>query len=92
VQVVEDRSAFERWLAEERERMRAAGQEVERLAYAPRRASLEAEENKREVRRMERPAPPPPIPWDERAGERFKRAVILGDPGFGKTWLLPQPK
>jgi predicted NACHT family NTPase len=88
VQVVEDRSAFERWLAEERERMRAAGQEVERLAYAPRRASLEAEENKREVRRMERPAPPPPIPWDERAGERFKRAVILGDPGFGKTWLL----
>ena len=28
------------------------------------------------------------IPWDNRAGKRFQQAVILGDPGFGKTWLL----
>jgi formylglycine-generating enzyme required for sulfatase activity len=32
--------------------------------------------------------PEPPIPWDDTAGEQFHRAVILGDPGFGKTWLL----
>ena len=28
------------------------------------------------------------VPWDERAGEKFPRAIILGDPGYGKTWLL----
>ena len=86
VQVVEDRSAFERWLAEERERMRAAGQDVGRVAYDPTRARPEAEE--RHEMRSHRPMPPPPVLWDERAGERFRRAVILGDPGFGKTWLL----
>ncbi len=35
VQVVEDRAAFERWRAEERERLRAAGIDFDRLAYYP---------------------------------------------------------
>ncbi|MBM3458543.1 MAG: hypothetical protein FJX77_08440, partial [Armatimonadetes bacterium] len=39
-------------------------------------------------RRENAPTPPPPVEWDEAAGARFRRATILGDPGFGKTWLL----
>lgn len=31
---------------------------------------------------------PDTVVWDERATDRFKRAVIVGDPGGGKTWLL----
>lgn len=89
VQVVEDRSAFERWMAEEQERMRAAGQDFDRIAYKPKRSLMEEEESdERDRTRRDRPAPPPPFQWDENAGSRFKRAVILGDPGFGKTWLL----
>jgi len=41
VQVVSDRSAWDRWRAEERERARAAGFEEDRLAYAPGRARPE---------------------------------------------------
>ena len=26
--------------------------------------------------------------WDDSAGRHFRRGIILGDPGFGKTWLL----
>jgi len=86
VQVVEDRSAFEKWVAEERERARAAGSEVDRIAYAPNRARPEDEEDQKEHKKRKQP-PKPPVPWDDEAGKRFKRAVILADPGFGKTWL-----
>jgi len=41
VQVVADRSAWDRWRAEERERARAVGFEEDRLAYAPGRARPE---------------------------------------------------
>jgi len=87
VQIVEDRVAFERWLAEERERRRAAGQETDQQVYAIR-GLPEEEDDERRLREREGHAPPPPVPWDESAAERFQRAVILGDPGFGKTWLL----
>ena len=86
VQVVEDRSAFEHWLAAERERIRAAGQDLGQMAYSPMRARPEGEGGAEPT--PDGPAPPPQTLWDESAGERFKRAVILGDPGFGKTWLL----
>jgi hypothetical protein len=86
VQVVEDRSAWNLWRAEERERARAAGFDDDRRAYAPGRAR--SEDRLDEDRRDDRPAPPPPVPWDEQAAARFPRAVILGDPGFGKSWLL----
>lgn len=72
---------FEQWRAEQRERIRAAGMDIDRLAYAPHCARLEFGED-------ERSASSPPVSWDEHAGERFKRAIILGDPGSGKTWLL----
>jgi HEAT repeat protein len=88
VKVVEDRSAFERWFSEERERMRAAGQEFDRVAYTPNRARPEFEADGHDPMPRDRPSPPKVIRWDEHAGERFKRAIILGDPGFGKTWLL----
>jgi HEAT repeat protein len=89
VQVVEDRAVFERYLAEVGERMRAAGQDFDRIAYKPKRSLMEEEESdERDRTDRDRPAPPPPFQWDENAGSRFKRAVILGDPGFGKTWLL----
>ena len=68
VQVVEDHSAFEQWLAQERERVRAAGQDFDRLAYAPSRARPEMGEE--DDRHRDRPAPPPPIVWDEHAGNR----------------------
>jgi hypothetical protein len=29
-----------------------------------------------------------PLDWDREVRGRIKRAIILGDPGFGKTWLL----
>ena len=87
VQVVEDRSAWDRWRAEERELARAAGLEDDRRAYAPGRARPEERLDSKDDRDT-RPAPPPPVPWDEHAAARFPRAVILGDPGFGKTWLL----
>ena len=86
VQVVDDRAAFERWLVEERERMHAAGYEFDRLAYDPTRARPEFDEP--DAIGRQRLAPPSPVPWDDRAGQRFPRAIILGDPGFGKTWLL----
>jgi hypothetical protein len=70
-------------VAEERERSRAAGLDVLSLAYAPNRAPPES-------RRYytQRSASKLLVPWDEQAGKRFKRSVILGDTGFGKTWLL----
>lgn len=86
VQVVADRAAFDRWRTEERERMRASGQDLNRIDYTPTRSRPEAAERAEADR--DRPKPPLPVLWDERAGERFKRAIILGDPGFGKTWLL----
>ncbi|MBN2566336.1 MAG: hypothetical protein JXB46_11560, partial [Candidatus Eisenbacteria bacterium] len=88
VQVVEDPSAYEELLAEERERRRAAGEDVERLAYDPTRARPENNDGDGFPQEPDRPLPPPPVLWDESAGERFPRAIILGDPGFGKTWLL----
>src|SRR5947209_8107743 len=91
VQLVEDRKGFERWQAEERERIRAERMELDRLAYyyKPWRANPEQEtEPQGTGRRFEERELPKTIAWDEQAGERWHRAVILGDPGFGKTWLL----
>jgi len=28
------------------------------------------------------------IPWDDQASSQFREVTILGDPGFGKSWLL----
>jgi HEAT repeat protein len=91
-----DREEFEKWAAEERERTLVADLVNNRLAYQPFRSrpENEGEQNSRrgenevgKLHEMPRPAPRP-IQWDEHAGRLFRRAMILGDPGFGKTWLL----
>jgi hypothetical protein len=92
VQVVEDRPELDDWLARQRELDRASGDD-DRRAYKPRkgRADFGDDEPDPESKRAdlwEEPPMPVPVVWDEAAGERFRRTVILGDPGFGKTWLL----
>lgn len=94
VQVIDEdqREELQRLRAEERERQRAAGIE-DRMAYDPVRARPELAEHEEEPEGAERREavhrePPPPIEWDAHTGARFPRAVLLGDPGGGKTWLL----
>jgi HEAT repeat protein len=36
----------------------------------------------------ERQTAPLKVPWDEHVAAQFPRAIVLGDPGLGKTWLL----
>ena len=91
MQVIEDRRGYENWLVKERERLRPAGLDAGEWAYAPAksRAELGEEEGEKEGKdKADRPKPPEPIAWDAQARERFRRVVVLGDPGFGKTWLL----
>ena len=85
VRVLQDRTALQRPLAAERERMRARGLDPDALAYTPGRGRVdrEADEDRREAERAAAPRV-----WDEQAAGEFRRAVILSDPGFGKTWLL----
>jgi hypothetical protein len=78
VRVVEDRTAFHNYLAKMREQMRAQGIEVDPRAYA------NTESDERSKIKM----PALPVEWNEKAGERFRRAIILADPGLGKTWIL----
>lgn len=59
-----------------------------------RRESLD-EESTRQVYQYPHPWPEEwdreaerPLDWDREVRGRLKRAVVLGDPGFGKTWLL----
>jgi len=82
VQVVSDRKRLDQWLAQEKERLVRQGLDPETLVYGPRRGMPEEEEGFDKKSKVET------LDWDERASGRYKRAVILGDPGFGKTWLL----
>lgn len=75
VYAVGDRRSFELVRAENAEK----ASDASRRAYAPNRALPEDYLGPNTLKLIE---------WDEKAGERFRRAVILGDPGFGKTWLL----
>jgi len=84
VQVVTNRGRFDQWLAQERERLVREGFDPDSIAYSPRRGMPEKEEEGDRQPEVEVET----LDWDERAGKRFMRAVILGDPGFGKSWLL----
>ncbi|MGH8549576.1 MAG: HEAT repeat domain-containing protein [Methylococcales bacterium] len=81
-----DRKEYNEWLAKERERLRAAGLPDEGLAYREKRARIEGEDHGRETL-GEKPKPRP-IEWNTKTSQNYQRAVILGDPGFGKSWLL----
>lgn len=82
VQLVTDRHRLDEWLAEQREQMIRQGLDPDSMAYGPRRGLPEQKGEYEGTPEIEI------LDWDERASRRFKRAVILGDPGFGKTWLL----
>ena len=85
VRVVEDRSALARQLAEQNEALRAMGQDVDGVAYEPKGwGDRDEDPLDRDRERVE------PMDWDDAAMKKkeFSRVVILGDPGFGKTWLL----
>ena len=88
VQVVQDREVFQKWLAEHRERQRAAGYPIGSQPYAPRAECPGDPQDEGSMGRELERTRPMPISWDEKAGQWFRRAVILGDPGLGKTWLL----
>ena len=84
VQVVKDRARFQQWTEEERKR--ASGHFDDARRYSPNKARPEMEGYDNEWRGREQP-PEPPIDWEKAVAE-YPRAVILGDPGFGKSWLL----
>jgi hypothetical protein len=84
VQVVKDHAGFQQWA--EDERRRAMGQFDDARRYSPYKSRPEMEGYDGERREREQP-PEPPMDWEKAAAE-YPRAVILGDPGFGKSWLL----
>ena len=99
VQVIQERLEYQQYLrdgkAAIREEMRAAGHKDHQIenrlywgddVYAPQRSRPEMTERD-ELQSQKIIKPPPPVDWDE-AANKFNRAIILGDPGFGKTWLL----
>ena len=88
VQVIEDRTALEEWLAKERERRRAAGEDIDGLAYAPARVHPEAEEDGHGVRGPS--ISPTATGALGRAGRQTlpTSGHVRRTPGFGKTWLL----
>ena len=84
VQVVKDRERFQQWAEGERQRMMEQFDNAHR--YDPNKARPEREDydNKRlDLEQLQET----PMDW-EKAATVYPRAVILGDPGFGKSWLL----
>jgi HEAT repeat protein/DNA-binding winged helix-turn-helix (wHTH) protein len=86
IQVLEERKGFERWQIEERELLRSGGMDLNHYYYRTRRANPQEREQRDEQRTKKQAVRT--IGWDEQAGRRWHRSVILGGPGFGKTWLL----
>ena len=82
VQLVTDRHRLDEWLAKQRDQKVRQGLDPDSMAYGPRRGLPEQEGEYEGTPEIEI------LDWDDRSSRRFKRAVILGDPGFGKTWLL----
>jgi formylglycine-generating enzyme required for sulfatase activity len=87
VRVVADRALLERWRKELEEAHRD-GRDVERMASLPYRSWLEGQMRGMSHELLDAGGSGQLVPWDEQAGETFPRAMILGDPGYGKTWLL----
>jgi HEAT repeat protein len=72
----------------ELERHREAGQERGRRYYADDQRGADGPRDLRQHSGRDGSLYRPSVSWDEYAGHRFGRAVILGDPGAGKSWLL----
>jgi HEAT repeat protein len=80
VQVVKDRASFQQWAEDERQR--AMGQFDDVRRYSPYKSRPETDGYYGNQQTTESP-----MDW-EKASDVYSRAVILGDPGFGKSWLL----
>jgi HEAT repeat protein len=80
VQIATDRKEFERGKAEENDRLRAAS--------VPVRQDPDRWNEKDDKKEDRRQTTVRTIVWDEHAAREFSRAILLGDPGFGKGWLL----
>lgn len=81
VQVRRGRRAYSEAEERERERLRREGIEVKEEGKSP--YSMRGILEKREQEAAARP-----LDWDSQVRKRIQRGAILGDPGFGKTWLL----
>lgn len=91
VEVVIEPRGFDRWRSDEKERLRAAGLDVN--DYLPHRSRPEFKSLSEDFGQRE--AAPEILDWgltrephNEKDRERFRHTIVLGDPGFGKTWLL----
>ena len=86
--MVTEARAFEKWRAEHLERLRGAGLRVsEEACYEPLRSRPELKGLDQSLARE--PVEHEILTWDDYAEHpRFRHVCVLGDPGFGKTWLL----
>jgi hypothetical protein len=84
VKVSEERRKYDEIIERERERLRREGltdfDDERQSPYLRRSLPEEGDEVKRPEIRI--------LDWDKEVREKLQRGVILGDPGFGKTWLL----
>ncbi|MHC4116594.1 MAG: HEAT repeat domain-containing protein [Planctomycetota bacterium] len=80
--VIANRSRLDRWLARQRDQMSQKGLAHGSIVFGFRRSALEDDPRQNLELEIET------LDWDEHESGGLKRAVILGDPGFGKTWLL----
>ena len=80
-----DRSPWDHGHAEERERGRRAGVADDLLDTA---SASDGWDEPLVERSCDRRTAPLKVSWDEHVAAQFPRAIVLGDPGLGKTWLV----
>ena len=85
VQVLGDRSPWDHGHAEERERGRRAGVADDLLDTA---SASDGWDEPLVEGSCDRRTAPLKVSWDEHVAAQFPRAIVLGDPGLGKTWLV----
>jgi NACHT domain len=83
VTLTDNRSDYNEWQLAEIERLRRTKLGHDHVEYFPRHTRA----NRRRASRVPTLGPETLV-WNGRAGDRLQRAILLGDPGFGKSWLL----
>jgi HEAT repeat protein len=85
VQDLGDRSPWDHGHADERERSLRSGVTDDLLDTA---SASDGWHEPLVEGSCDRRTAPMKVPWDEHVAAQFPRAIILGDPGLGKTWLV----